>query len=1303
MNAPHSTSRASRQRKSLPSPLVIEALEDRTTPGAGTFDATTGTFHFDVALTFDATTAELNRLCGWFTRANEILADALDGQHRFGTVTLHENASVTSLRQAEFVIFRYTGNDWGGYAPMLGAYGLPGSHVEFRIDPGSSYFEDIVETAMVHEFIHHAYGVADSYAGPRLDSSGSVVGVNYYNPSNPNDPSSVENARPGAESPTLNYSIMEAFHLRGGAASSTSPVITLNELSVPGTDSAGLDIHDHDGDTYQTYYSQRDHGVKRSDWETVANSRFPATIPAGLPTDASPTVPTLTCTIVDDASTDIHRVMLTLDKSSSMSTFQRLEFAQAGALAFLESFGAAPGQQIVGLETFNQDADVIDPPDDLANASHLADLQFAIRNNYTAGGLTDITEALLDAVPPLAGSGYKTVLLLSDGDHTVGPPLPDTAIANLQAADIRVVSIGVGSQISADGQALLRRIATDTGGAFTHVASADDSYELIAAFYRYGAEASGGGWIASSEPTTIPTGATRSFTVEVEEGSPRGDFVLPLATPAYGGEFGEVDLTLRSPSGRVITKDTVDADVEFFSNPNLRGFHIRTPEAGAWTMIAENLGEPNRIQSLSYSFTPATYLSVSLREGVVSYPETMAVRAIPYYQGRTVLGATVEGEVLRPDGSQVPITLYDDGSPAHGDVRPGDGVYSALFSGYVPAPHGAYTFDLTATVVGGQAAPVETFGNSVTPPAAQPVPNFIRSGSITGVIRDTPDVVTSANLVVDLRLASGPAREEQPLTYVMTVFNRGTSTAEEVTGTFKLLGPGQILSAASDDGTSSTTDDSGSLDVGTLAPGESAEWTIEVRPEAGGHLYAEGSAGSASQPEASPGDGTATLAPIVEPADVTATVNLAPDQGSPTSVSPVRFTVVFSEGVTGFDPDDIQIGGTAGASTAVVTPVDTATYLIEVGGMTGSGNVTMVVRAGAVVDLDDGQPNQVSNTASVMYRSTLAGQLIDTFAAGAGPGSGGGVTFYDATGSELDTFQAFPTDGSPGGVRVAVADINGDGTPDLIAGTGPGVVTEVRVIDGADRVTELFSVQPFEDGFTGGVYVAAGDVNGDGTPDIAISPDEGGGPRVRLYSGADFSQLNDFFGIEDSSFRGGARVAFGDLNADATADLLVAAGFGGGPRVAGFNGRSLAAGATTPDKLFPDFFVFEQTLRNGVFIAAGDLNADGFADVIAGGGPGGGPRVFALSGQALASTGEPDQVQVANFFAGDTANRGGIRIVAKDLDGDARADLVTGDGTDAGSRVTGYAGVAIPSNDTPDAQLFEFDAFPGFTAGVFVG
>src|SRR5207248_6457552 len=135
-------------------------------------------------------------------------------------------------------------------------------------------------------------------------------------------------------------------------------------------------------------------------------------------------------------------------------------------------------------------------------------------------------------------------------------------------------------------------------------------------------------------------------------------------------------------------------------------------------------------------------------------------------------------------------------------------------------------------------------------------------------------------------------------------------------------------------------------------------------------------------------------------------------------------------------------------------------------------------------------------------------------------------------------------------------------------------------------------------------------------------------------------------------------------------------------------------------KVFGDFFVFEQTLRNGVFVAAGDVDGDGFADVIAGGGPGGGPRVFALSGKGLVNGNQ--QAQLANFFGGDPSNRGGIRVAVKDLDGDNRADLVVGAGSGAGSRVTAYPGKAIAPDGTP-ATAFDFETFPGLAGGVFVG
>ena len=132
--------------------------------------------------------------------------------------------------------------------------------------------------------------------------------------------------------------------------------------------------------------------------------------------------------------------------------------------------------------------------------------------------------------------------------------------------------------------------------------------------------------------------------------------------------------------------------------------------------------------------------------------------------------------------------------------------------------------------------------------------------------------------------------------------------------------------------------------------------------------------------------------------------------------------------------------------------------------------------------------------------------------------------------------------------------MNGDGFADILTGAGPSGGPHVRVFSGATGavLTEFIAYDPF---FPGGVSVAAGDVNNDGFAEIITGAGPGGGPHVRVFSGATGAELMSFFAYAPF-FNGGVVVTAGDWNNDGHVDVITGPGWGGGPHVRVFSGAT---------------------------------------------------------------------------------------------------------------------------------------------------
>ncbi len=328
--------------------------------------------------------------------------------------------------------------------------------------------------------------------------------------------------------------------------------------------------------------------------------------------------------------------------------------------------------------------------------------------------------------------------------------------------------------------------------------------------------------------------------------------------------------------------------------------------------------------------------------------------------------------------------------------------------------------------------------------------------------------------------------------------------------------------------------------------------------------------------------------------------------------------------------------------------------------------------------------------------SEVAPSSPPIYATGADAGGGPHVRVFNAqTNAEIASFFAYNALFT-GGVRVAVGDVTGDGIDDVVTAAGPGGGPHVRVFDGATlqfRTEDRYNFMAFQPNMTTGLNVAVGDVNGDGFADIILAPDAGSSPAVKVFSGKDGSVLLSFFAY-NLGVTSGVRVAAGDVNGDGFADIITAPGPGFPINVRVFDSQVPQQGLGTDllqsQGLRIGTFYAFPGFYGGAYVAAGDVNGDDLADIIVGAGPGGGPNVQVFN----AANSEPFVLQ--NFFAYDPRFVGGVRVGASDFNFDHLAEIVTAPGPGGGPDVRLYDG---RQTSTLDEQL---NAYGGFIGGVFV-
>ncbi len=268
-----------------------------------------------------------------------------------------------------------------------------------------------------------------------------------------------------------------------------------------------------------------------------------------------------------------------------------------------------------------------------------------------------------------------------------------------------------------------------------------------------------------------------------------------------------------------------------------------------------------------------------------------------------------------------------------------------------------------------------------------------------------------------------------------------------------------------------------------------------------------------------------------------------------------------------------------------------------------------------------------------------------TFVAAEEAGASPLIKRLDAHGTLINSFYAYDP-AFRGGVRLAMADVTGDGVEEIVTGTGPGGGPQIRIFDLNGNVRgQFFAFSPLD---RHGIFVALGDVDGDGKDEIIVTQDTGGTGQVKIFD--DHGKLfGSFYPLKRTSTA--LHVATGNMDDDPEDELLFTLGSVTDPRVWVYNGIGTYV---------RDFPVLVGSDSQGVFVAAGDVTGDGKDDVVVSNAAGASPLVAVYTAQGQLNT---------TFFAYHPALASGVSVSVGDIDKNGVAEIYTGTDVGGGPQV----------------------------------